>query len=269
MQQRLVIPVLVTLCALTARAEAQFRAPQPPAVGEDYHVEVGAMFWTPSPEIVIRFDELGAAGSDVDLVQEFALEDKRFTEFRAVLKPGRKHKVRVQYVPIRYEAEAFIQREFVFGGRRFTIGVPASTDIEWNLWRFGYEWDFVSNTHGFLGLVADLKYNKVSAQIASPAIGAAVADAQAPAPGIGVIGRGYLSRNLSVTAEFVGFKVPDRITEEFDGEMWDFDIYATVNFGRHVGVQGGYRRLDVEYLVEEDAGTLKMKGLYWGGVVRF
>jgi hypothetical protein len=34
-------------------------------------------------------------------------------------------------------------------------------------------------------------------------------------------------------------------------------------------VQGGYRSLDVEYIDEDDLGRLKMKGLYFGGVVRF
>lgn len=271
MQQRLLIAVLF-LCStlLVGRAEAQFRAPQPPAVGEDYRVEVGAMFWTPSPELIIRTDALGLAGSDIDFVQEFGIEDKRFTEFRAVLKPGRTHKLRIQYIPIRYEADAILQRRIVFGGRTYDVGVPAATDIEWTLWRLGYEWDFVSNSYGFVGLVAELKYNDVKAQIDSPVItGPEVADAKAPVPAIGIIGRGYLSKNLSVTGEFGGFKLPDSISEKFEAEFWDFDIYATVNFGRNFGVQGGYRRLDVEYIVDEDTGRLKMKGLYWGGVLRF
>jgi hypothetical protein len=61
----------------------------------------------------------------------------------------------------------------------------------------------------------------------------------------------------------------DSITEEFDGEFWDLDIYGTVSFGRNVGVQGGYRSIDVEYIGDEDLGRLKLKGLYFGGLVRF
>jgi len=42
-----------------------------------------------------------------------------------------------------------------------------------------------------------------------------------------------------------------------------------VNFGGHVGAQLGYRSLTSDYSVDEDEGDLKMKGLYFGGLVRF
>lgn len=255
--------------ASAAPAHAQFNAPLPPAVGEDYRVEIGAAFWKPSPQLFITSNDLGQIGSEVDFVNEFGIEDKRFTELRITLKPSPKHKLRFQYLPIQYEAEAVIERQIVFAGRTFIVGAPATTDVEWKQWRFGYEWDFVSNSYGFVGLLAELKHNKVGAEIDAGAFGVAVADATAPVPGLGIIGRGYLSKNVSVTAEFSGFKVPDSITEEFDAELWDFDIYGTVNFGRNAGVQGGYRRLTVEYLADEDAGRLKMSGIYFGGVVRF
>jgi hypothetical protein len=259
---------LLALCA--SSAEAQFRVPESVAPAEDYHVEFGLGFWSPEPDVVIRLDNVaGFVGSDVDFVEEFGIQKKRFTEFRGTLKPGRKHKVRVDYVPFKYEAEATITRTIAFGGREFTVGVPASTDVKWDLWKFGYEWDFVSRSRGFAGLVVDLKHNKVSAEISSPGLGAEIAEADAPVPGIGGIARGYVSKNVSLTGEFTYFKVPDSLSEEIDGKFIDFDVYATVNAGRHFGVQGGYRSITVDYFLEEDAGALKMKGLYFGGVLRF
>ena len=52
-------------------------------------------------------------------------------------------------------------------------------------------------------------------------------------------------------------------------KYYDFDLYGTVNFTDHFGAQGGYRSFDVFYNVDEDEGDLKLKGLYFGGVVRF
>jgi hypothetical protein len=251
-------------------AYAQFNAPVPPAPGEDYKVEVGAMFWSPTPELAINTNDLGVIGvGEVDFVQEFGIEDKRFTEYRATLKPGRKHKLRFQYIPISYEPEQVtLQRTIVFGGRTFDVGVPANAEAEWKMWRFGYEYDFISRTAGFLGVIADLKYNTVRAQIDSP-IGTELGEAQAAVPGLGIIGRGYLTEYVSITAEFTGFKLPDAISEEFEAEIWDFDIYSTVSLGRNVGLQAGYRSLDAEYVDEDDLGRLKMKGFYLGGLVRF
>jgi hypothetical protein len=74
---------------------------------------------------------------------------------------------------------------------------------------------------------------------------------------------------VSITGEFTGFKVPDSLSDEFEAKLYDFDIYATVSFGRTLGVQAGYRSLTAEYLVDDDAGELKLKGPYFGGVLRF
>jgi hypothetical protein len=127
----------------------------------------------------------------------------------------------------------------------------------------------VSRAGGFFGLVFDLKHSRVSAEIAAAGLGAEVAEATAPVPGIGAIGRGYLSKNFSVTGEFTAFKMPDALSEEIEGKFYDFDIYGTVNLGRNLGIQGGYRSITVDYAADEDAGALKMKGTYFGGVLRF
>ena len=97
-------------------------------------------------------------------------------------------------------------------------------------------------------------------------------DVTAPIVALGGIIRVYPHRNFSLTAEFTGIKVfgftvafTDRIAEDLEAKMYDLDLYGTLNFGRHVGVQGGYRSVTADYLVEEDSGELKMKGLYFGG----
>lgn len=261
----------VLVCLLVAGvspASAQFRAPDP-APGEDFKLEVGAMLWTPTPELNIQTGGLAAIGeSEVDFVKEFGIEDKRFTEYRIVAKPGRKHKLRFNYIPIEYMEEATLSRTVTFGGRTFTVGLPATGELKWQMWKYGYEWDPVVGDRGFFGIIGELKYNKIFASVSSP-LDTEITEATAPIPTIGIIGRGYPSKNVSVTAEFTGFKVPDFFSDEFEAKIYDFDIYATINFGRAVGIQGGYRSLVAEYLVEDDAGTLRMKGLYFGGLLRF
>jgi hypothetical protein len=103
---------IVCFCALTlftTRAHAQVL----PA--DDHVVELGVMFWKPSPELLLSTNGLSAAGvEEVDFVQEFGIEDKYFPEFRAVI--GRNHKFRFSYVSINYDEEATIQRTFRFQG---------------------------------------------------------------------------------------------------------------------------------------------------------
>lgn len=255
--------VILSIPAFVNPAQAQF------AVGrstvENYHVELGAAFWKPDPDLILR---TGTSGTDVDFINVFGIEDERFTEFRAVLKPGRKHKIRFQYVPIKYDKDAVLNQTFTYGDRTYTVNVPASADIEWTLWRVGYEWDAVSMDRGFVGVIGELKYNRVKTELSAASIGAfSATDTKAPIPALGGIARGYLAKSLSVTIELTGFKIPKR--EDFEGKFLDFDLYGTLSLGRNVGVQAGYRSLDVRYLVDDDAGTLKMKGPYFGGLVRF
>jgi len=229
--------------------------------------EFSILFWTPEPALVLQSGDLTAATgiTSVDFVQEFGIEKDTFPEIRFSV--GRSHKFRFGYVPVKYEADATIQRTVTFRGQTFTVGVPAATEIKWDIYRVGYEWDFVSREKGFFGLVGELKYNKLEASIASPALARIAATEQnAPIPTIGVAGRGYPHPMVSISGEFTGLKV-DR--SDFDAAFWDFDINAAVTFGRYVGVQGGFRSVTVDFTIEDDIGDLELRGPYIGAVVRF
>lgn len=257
-----------------SRADAQFsarRPSEPLPVGEDFHVELGLMFWTPTPTLLIGSDAFTVVGSPtVDFVQEFSLENERFREFRLVAKPGRKHKVRFNYVPVDYEKSAQIQRTIVISGRTFAVNATVNSDVEWKIWRFGYEWDFVSKSAGIVGLITELKYNTVTAVLTSPDTSVtATAQATAPVPTLGVIGRGYIAKTVSITGEFTAFKIPDSWSDTFNAKFYDFDLYGTLNLGKNAAAQLGYRSIIADYVVDLDNGDLKLKGWYFGGMVRF
>jgi hypothetical protein len=266
------------LCLLTSvRAEAQFRVPEP-APGEQFHVELGLFFWEPTPVLQIQTGGLAALGqSEVDFVQEFGIENQRFNEFRSVIKAAKKHKIRISHVLAEYNASTVLQRTITFGGRTFPVSVPATADLQWRVWRLGYEWDFVAMDRGVVGFITELKVNTVTADLEAPGFGAELTEVQAPVPTIGGIARVYPHKTFSLTAEFTGFKVPgfiakkitDAIDDDADAKVFDLDLYGTVNFGSHVGAQLGYRSLTADYLFDEDAGDLELKGWYFGGLVRF
>ena len=255
-----VVCALLAFCAITAPGSAQVL----PA--EDHVVELGVMFWKPTPRMTLSTDALvDLSINEVDFVREFDLADKWFPEFRAVA--GRRHKLRVSHVNFTYDEQATIERTFTFQGRTFTVGAPATADLQWDLWRFGYEWDFVSRDRGFFGLIAELKFNRVDAAVDSPVLrSSATAEVTAPVPTIGVAGRGYLAPMVSIGGEFSGIKLNN---DEFDVKFIDFDINGIVSFGRHIGAQAGYRSVTADYIIDEDFGDLKMQGPYIGGVVRF
>ena len=258
-----------------APAEAQYgagRVGSDRATGETYRVEIVGALWNPTPDIIIASEGLGQLGSDVDFVNTLGIEKTRFKQLKVALRPATKHKLRFEYTPISYTAQATVPTTFVFNGQRFNVGVPVKTDVTWNAFRFGYEWDFIYRDRGYAGVLLEVKYTDVNATLTAAAVGAAqFTEAQAPIPAIGFVGRGYVAPNISITGEFSMFKLPEQAieSEDYSARYYDLDIYGTVNFNDHVGAQVGYRSFDVFYKVKRDTGALKLKGMYLGGAVRF
>jgi len=238
------------------------------ATGETYHVEIGGDFWNPDPAVLITSESLGIIGSQIDFVTDLGIERKSFKQLKVVLRPATKHKFRFEYTPIRYEAVGTLNRNIIFNGILYPVSLPVATDFKWNAYRFGYEWDFLYRDRGFVGLLLEAKYTDVEATL-SNVLDTEFVQARAPIPAIGVIGRGYVAPNISITGEFSAFKLPESINENYRARYYDFDLYGTVNFTDHVGAQVGYRSFSVFYHVDEDEGDLKLKGLYFGGVARF
>jgi hypothetical protein len=263
-----VLCLMFGLLALPARAQYGARVPSDQATGERYHVEIGGFFWNPTPDIVISSESLGIVGTDIDFVNDLGIAKKRLKQIRVVLKPARKHKFRFEYTPISYDAVGRLTASVIFNGILFPVTFPVTTNMEWKAYRFGYEFDFISKDRGFAGLILEAKYTDVQATL-SNALATEFARARAPIPAIGGIARVYVVPNISITGEFSGIKLPESINDDYRAKYFDLDIYGTVNFTDNFGVQAGYRSFDVEYKVEQDAGNLKLKGLYLGGLVRF
>jgi hypothetical protein len=258
------------LCLAAAPARAQYGAKPmaEPATGESYHVEVGGYFWFPTPDIAISSEALGIIGSKIDFVTDLGIEKTRFRQLKTVLRPGRKHKLRFEYTPIAYDAVGKLKANIIFNGISYPVSLPVTTELEWKAYRFAYEYDFVYRDRGFVGVVFDAKYTDVQATL-SNVLDTEFVRASAPIPTIGVIGRGYVAPNISITGELTGLGTGGLFGDDYRAHYVDFDLYGTVNFNDHVGAQVGYRSFNVFYHLKHDEGDLKLRGLYFGGAFRF
>ena len=237
-------------------------------VGEDYIVEIGVGFWSPAPSISASSEQFGIRGTTIDFGQDLGLARQSHGEFEMTFKPGRRHKLRVNWLPMSYQQNIILPREIIFQGIRYDAGQPVSSTVSWNAWRLGYEFDVVSRDRGYLGLILEAKITEVRAQLDSPGESEFVR-ARAPIPAIGVIGRVYVTRFTPVTAEFTAFKMPENLANNYRARLVDFDIYGTVNLTRMFGLNIGYRSMDMSYLFDRDSGDFTVKGMYLSGAFRF
>ena len=260
---------LAAMLTFASPAVAQFLGqPADLPIGEDYHVEILGGLWTPTPDITIASDAFGLVGTDIDFANDLGIGSERFGELRLRLRPGRKHRFRIDYVPIRYSAESVVERRLVFRGIAYSAGLPVTSTITWNAWRLGYEYDIVHRRHGYFGIILEAKYTDVEAALASE-FGREFARARAPIPAIGGVLRIYPLPVLGITAEVTGFRLPEGVDENYRGEYVDLDFYGTLNFTERLGAQIGYRSIDLSYLIEGDSGKLKLDGIYVAALLRF
>jgi hypothetical protein len=261
--------LLQLLIASPARAQFRPRNVNQGAIGENYHIELGAAIWDTSADISLSNTALNLAGSTIDLKNDLGIRDQKFGAFDLILRPAVKHKFRVQLVPVHYSATASPRSTLTFGGQTFPAGVPVSSKIHWRAWRFGYEYDAAVGPKGFLGFILDVKYTDVDASLTSATAGTRSASPHSPVPAIGGILRVNPASHLALTGEITGFKWPGGWIWSGSGDFLDMDAYVTLNVINAFGVEAGYRSFDVNYSLTNDTGHMKLTGPYVGAVLRF
>jgi len=282
--------VIVLIAGATASpAYAQYRPmPAPNSAsnaqkGENYHVEFSANLWNPTPSFVVASDGIDIQGTRIPGTQinaqaDLGIQKTGIYDLRLVLKVAKHHKFRFAYLPLTYASTAKLNAKITFNGRDYLASTDVASDLRWKTYRVGYEYDMVSTRAGFFGVVLEAKITQAQVQLNS-AIGNEFAKAQAPIPSIGAIARGYLATGLSVTAEYTYFKLPSKLVKNTDAHYTEYDIYATYNITKNIGAQAGYRKIDIGVTVDNlqaagvnaaaVQGAAKLKGPYFGAVVRF
>ena len=263
--------VLALVGVLPSTARAQYEAPElrTGPLGEKYHVEVAGTLWTPSLFGVISSEQFGIVGDQIDFESDLGFKRTRFKDLRIVLRPSTKHRFRIQYTPVVYEAETTLDRNIVFNGQLYPVSLPIQSTFGWKVWRIGYEYDFVYTERGFAGVLLEARFTEFNAQLRS-LISDESTIARGPLPAIGGVGRFYIIPEVAVNFEVTGFKLPDlNFDESYKANYFDWDIHGTFNVNNYVGVQVGWRRMTTFLNIEDDTGDTKFQGMWFGGVVRY
>jgi len=262
------------LAAVPASAQYKPRPIDDPPTGESYHIEGAVGLWFPTSDLTVASSGSGIlsgiGGSSINAERDLGMpESTHLPNFELILRPARRHKLRAAYIPIQYQGSATLTRDIIFNGQKYQIGVPVTSTLTWYAARFNYEFDFISNNRGFGGFIIEAKYTDVSVELDAPTFNLAeFARARAPIPALGGIGRVYVVPNVSITGEVSAFKLPT-VEDRYAGHYVDVDIYGTLNFTNNIGVKGGFRSMNLGYLVKQDTGDFTMNGVYVSAVLRY
>lgn len=260
------------LLALPAAAHAQYGAPElnDSVPAENYHIEASGRFWNPDVFGQISSEQFGIIGTTIDFVNDLGFEKTRFREFGLVLRPTRKFKFRIQHTPVGYTAETTLKRSIVFNGQTYPVALPVQSEFDWNVWRFGMQYDAYYRPRGYVGFFVEARYTEMFAQLRSPLQSQPeFRREKAPLPAIGIVGRAYPVPELAINFEMSTFQVPKDTIPNVEANYYDWDINGTFNATRFLGVQVGWRRLTNYLSIKKDIGDTKFQGMYVGGALRY
>lgn len=264
----------IAMLSIAHAAFAQTDRPQDnSAIGEKYHVEAILSLWNPSVTGQVSSDQFGIIGTTIDFTNDLGFEQTRFRDLRFVARPAKKHKFRLQYTPMQYQSQTTFKRNVVFNGILYPVSIPVTATFDWNVLRFGYEYDFVYTPRGYVGVVVEGRYTKFETDLTST-LNSEFATAKAPLPAFGFAARAYPARNVAINLDWTFFNLdtfhlPESLVKDTTATYHDVDINGTVNFNDNFGVQVGWRQMTTLLGLDQDHGNLKFQGIWFGAAIRY
>lgn len=206
---------------------------------EHFHLEMTSDYW----RLGVKGD-VQSGSNAIDLARDLGVAQDRFTfAGKVVIKPGRKHRINFEYIPLRANGVNDLSRQIEYGGETYGIQDRISTLTKLTHIAAGYQYDFVSHPRGHLGLEVGVAYLQFEGILRSLRTNLSASEkAQVPVPLVGVEGRSFLipgRKLLNVHGHVRGMSAGSY------GRYIDFGTGAGIGIGP-ITFNVGYRRLDIE-----------------------
>lgn len=217
--------------------------------------EVGGRYWYTNLDTEVNVTEAAIAGTDINLVEDVNLEEKKgFMEGSIKLGLGG-HNLRYSYLPMSWEGQNVLQRKIQFSGKTYNVGGQASAELTINYHRFGYEYDIVDSLGSKFGLIFEVKYLEVEASLKEAITLTDESGAfRVPLPAVGVVAQAGIPGGFSIGGEVTGISLGT--------EAYFVDAEGAVNFSPapFFIASVGYRYIGVHVEADNDMVDLKISG---------
>ena len=261
-------------CAQPARAQLS-PAPTDFPVGELHRIELLGSLWPPAQDLTVAHRGSGASGTTTGAAGDTRAPVPRFMDLRVRLRPSRRQRVHLDYLPVRYDAVTAPDRPASPADADRGAGAAVASTLTWRTWRLAYEYDLIHLARGSLGVFAEATYNDVRiARDPGCVAGSAaceLARMRRPIPAVGGVVRLYPSPVIMLGAEASLLRMPWGIGDflGYTGEHLAYDVHAVLNFIDAFGLQLGYRSRNLSLRTTEQDHDLKLEGIYAGVLLRF
>lgn len=251
--------LLLLLPLLTASSAVA----QPPAP----RLEATLGTWIPAPGLRLSADADGIVGSEVALQSDLGLERQPQWDLRLSVRPARRHRLTLQYLPMLGEASAVLNRDVRFVGATYRNGETVRSTLTWNTWRAGYAYTLFERDRLSLGLSVDVWQSDLRLRMRAGATDRE-GRSKLPIPGLGTVVHWQASPRVALTGEGSVFVIPDQPDHHFGGRYVNLWGAAAIQVTGPLALQAGLRWIDIRHLGEANTGFGRLTALTVGAVIR-
>lgn len=245
---------LALLVAMPAVAPAE-DLPGP----ENYRVRLEGRWWMPSLNSQIQKGFGADRGTVLDLSDHLGVQDQNTWEARGVIRLTRSVKLVGSYVPLDYSGQQAAPFNFNYGDEFYFRGENVATTLKGSMYGGEIRWEFMRKRGGYLGVILGARVLMFDSVVLSAETGKRVIDSETlPVPVLGVTGRTYAGRRISVEGTLAGLSLGDR------GHLYELDVAARLHISDRFAAAVGYRRLSLEGQDERDAVKMNIGGWTFG-----
>lgn len=237
MAPRTLLLAAAALLQAAASANAQTELPPP----ERYTVRLEYLFWSPQPAGEVQKGVAGVQGTLLDVREDLGMTESSANSLRGTLRLGKAWKLRGSWSPIDFRGDAIAEAVIVYGTTAVLPGQQVVSSLKGNYIIADLEWDLLRGPQGFLGILGGVQVVDVDALVLNADTSDRVVETERlPIPVLGLTGRAYLTRRLSLEGELSGLTLGDR------GHVLEVLVAARLHLSDHFAATGGYRKVALE-----------------------
>ena len=230
-----------------------------------FELGVRGYYWFPELSGVIRADNAGIVGTELDLKDDLGVDNKSYPVVEVFAGIG-KHHLSLAFYNLDYDGDTVLTKDIYFNGELFQVNERIASSLKYDNYDVMYRYDLIDLENflagGSLGLVARLMVFDGSASITSATV-TTKENFTAPIPMVGAnfhvgILKDILEARVLVTG--IGYR---------DNKAFDGQAEISLTLFPFLDIHGGYRFLKID--VEEDDVKFDFdnSGLYVGLSVSF
>jgi hypothetical protein len=247
-------PFPARAAALLLLVVPSFAAAQDLPSSEQYHLRGEYARWRPGLGGTLQKGFGAEAGTLLDVSQDLGIGDQQTWQVRGTVRFSPSIKLRGGYTPLEYQGDTSAPTNFTYGDQSFFLGERVVSNISGKYYNGEIEWDLRKGQAGFFGLFLGAKVFDLASVVVAPGSGKRVTQENVvPIPVLGVAGRTFYGKRVSVEGEFSGMTLGSR------GHVWETNLVLRFHLSDRLAVGAGYHRLSLTGQDKNGRDTVDIK----------